>query len=138
MGDGFGGYAKRTASRYGQFVTQNALSAVGNTLLGFEPRYNRCQCTGFWPRTRHAFVRNFVTYDRTERHLRPQLALVCRRIWRRRHCRNIGTRQSESAYGGLPRRGHPSHLWNLRQLVRRIRTRLQKDAKAKQIRKIRQ
>ena len=74
-GDGFGGYAKRTASRYGQFVTQNALAAAGNGLLGYEPRYNRCQCTGFWPRTRHAFVRNFVTYDRTEQHLRPQLAL---------------------------------------------------------------
>lgn len=74
-GDGFGGYAKRTGSRYGQFVTQNALSGVGNGLLGFEPRYNRCQCTGFWPRTRHAFIRNFVTYDRTEQHMRPQLAL---------------------------------------------------------------
>jgi hypothetical protein len=33
-GDGFGGYAKRTGSRYGQFVTQNALSAAGNALLG--------------------------------------------------------------------------------------------------------
>lgn len=74
-GDGFDGYAKRTASRYGQFVTQNALAALGNGLLGYEPRYNRCQCTGFWARTRHAFVRNFVTYDRTELHLRPQLGM---------------------------------------------------------------
>jgi hypothetical protein len=74
-GDGFGGYAKRTGSRYGQFVTQNALAALGNGLLGYEPRYNRCQCAGFWPRTRHAFVRNFVTYDRTEQHLRPQLGM---------------------------------------------------------------
>jgi hypothetical protein len=74
-GNGFGGYAKRTASRYGQFVTQNALSGLGNGLLGYEPRYNRCQCTGFWRRTRHAVVRNFVTYDRTEQHLRPQLGM---------------------------------------------------------------
>ncbi|MGB8324071.1 MAG: hypothetical protein WCE52_14025 [Candidatus Acidiferrum sp.] len=74
-GDGFGGYAKRTASRYGQFVTQNALAGVGNTLLGYEPRYNRCRCTGFWPRTRHAVIRNFVTYDRTEQHFRPQLGM---------------------------------------------------------------
>jgi hypothetical protein len=74
-GDGFGGYAKRTASRYGQFVTQNALAGLGNGLLGYEPRYNRCRCTGFWPRTRHALIRNFVTYDRTEQHLRPQLGM---------------------------------------------------------------
>ena len=74
-GDGFGGYAKRTASRYGQFVTQNALSGTGNALLGYEPRYDRCRCTGFWPRTRHAVARNFVTYNRTEKELRPQLAM---------------------------------------------------------------
>ena len=49
-GDGFGGYAQRAASRYGQFITQNALSATGNALLGYEPRYDRCRCTGFWPR----------------------------------------------------------------------------------------
>jgi hypothetical protein len=60
-GDGFEGYVQRTSSRYGQFVTQNALSAAGNALLGFEPRYDRCRCTGFWPRTRHAVLRNFVT-----------------------------------------------------------------------------
>jgi hypothetical protein len=74
-GDGFDGYLRRAGSRYGQFVAQNALSAAGNALLGFEPRYNRCQCTGFWPRTRHAFLRNFVTYNRTEKEMRPQIAL---------------------------------------------------------------
>jgi hypothetical protein len=74
-GDGFGGYAKRTASRYGQFVAQNALSGAGNALLGYEPRYDRCRCTGFWPRTRHAVVRNFVTYNRTEKELRPQFGM---------------------------------------------------------------
>ena len=74
-GDGFGGYAKRTASRYGQFVAQNALSAGGNALLGYEPRYDRCKCTGFWPRTGHALLRNFLTYDRTEKDMRPQIAM---------------------------------------------------------------
>src|ERR1700739_159616 len=74
-GDGFGGYAKRVGSRYGQFVAQNALTATGNALLGYETRYDRCQCTGFWPRTRHAVVRNFVTYNRTEKELRPQLGM---------------------------------------------------------------
>ena len=74
-GDGFGGYAERVASRYGQFVAQNALSGAGNALLGYEPRYDRCRCTGFWPRTRHAVARNFVTYDRSEKELRPQLGM---------------------------------------------------------------
>lgn len=74
-GDGWGGYGKRVASRQGQFVIQNSLSALGNGLLGYEPRYNRCRCEGFWPRTRHAVVRNFVTYDRTETKIRPQIAL---------------------------------------------------------------
>lgn len=74
-GDGWAGYGKRVASRYGQFVIQNSLSALGNGLVGYEPRYNRCRCDGFWPRTRHAVARNFVTYDRTETRLRLQIPL---------------------------------------------------------------
>lgn len=74
-GDGWGGYGKRVASRQGQFVIQNSLSALGNGLVGYEPRYNRCQCDGFWPRTGHAVARNFVTYDRSETRLRPQFPL---------------------------------------------------------------
>ena len=74
-GTGFGGYARRVGSRQGQFVIQNSLSALGNGLLGYEPRYNRCRCAGFWNRTGHAVARNFVTYDRTEKALRPQIAL---------------------------------------------------------------
>lgn len=74
-GTGFGGYARRIGSRQGQFVIQNSLTALGNGLLGFEPRYNRCRCSGFWSRTRHAIARNFVTYNRAEKPLRPQIAL---------------------------------------------------------------
>ena len=74
-GDGFAGYAKRNASRYGQFVAQNALSATENALLGYEPRCDRCRCRGFWPRTKHAIFRNFETYNRTEKELRPQLGM---------------------------------------------------------------
>jgi hypothetical protein len=43
-------------------------------ILGYEPRYDRCRCSGFWPRTAHALKRNLVTYDRTEKALRPQFA----------------------------------------------------------------
>jgi hypothetical protein len=52
---------------------QNSVISLGDGLLGWEPRYDRCRCDGFWPRTRHAIVRNFVTYNDTEESLRPQL-----------------------------------------------------------------
>jgi len=72
-GDGFGGFAKRLGTRQAEFVIQNSVISLGDGLLGWEPRYDRCRCTGFWLRTRHAIVRDFVTYDRTENNLRPQL-----------------------------------------------------------------
>jgi hypothetical protein len=73
--DGWGGYAERFASREGQFIAANSLAALGNAKLGYEVRYDQCKCQGLWPRTRHAFIRNLMTYDRSEEHLRPQWAL---------------------------------------------------------------
>ena len=72
-GDGFGGFGKRLGNRQAQFIIQNSVSSLGNGIAGWEPRYDRCHCDGFWPRTRHAMARNFVTYDGTEVSLRPQL-----------------------------------------------------------------
>jgi hypothetical protein len=69
------GYGERFASREGQFITSNSLAALGNAALKYEPRYDQCHCRGFWPRTRHAIMRNFLTYDQSEEHLRPQWAL---------------------------------------------------------------
>ncbi len=74
-GGGWGGYGKRFASREGQFIAANSLAAWGNAKLGYEVRYDQCKCSGLWPRTKHAFIRNLVTYDRSEEHLRPQWAL---------------------------------------------------------------
>ena len=72
-GDGFGGFAKRFGTRQAEFIIQNSTSALGNGVLGWEPRYDRCRCSGFWPRSKHAIIRNFVTYNSTEKSLRPQL-----------------------------------------------------------------
>jgi hypothetical protein len=72
---GIGGYGERFASREGQFITANTLAAIGNAKLGYEVRYDKCKCQGVWPRTRHAILRNFLTYNRTEEELRPQWAL---------------------------------------------------------------
>lgn len=74
-GEGGDGYFRRAASRHVQFVLQNSFVAWGNWKLGYEPRYDRCKCSGFWKRTGHAAARNFVTYDRSQRWLRPQIAL---------------------------------------------------------------
>jgi hypothetical protein len=71
----WGGFARRVASRQGQFVIQNSLAALANGLLRYEPRYDRCRCERFWPRMAHATVRNFVTYDESETKKRPQIGL---------------------------------------------------------------
>jgi hypothetical protein len=72
-GDGIEGFGKRLGSRHAQYLMQNSFSSAGNAALGWEPRYDRCRCEGFWRRTGHAVKRNFVTYDSSEEHLRPQL-----------------------------------------------------------------
>ena len=73
--DGWTGYAERLASRQGQFISANTLAWLGNAALGYEPRYDQCHCSGFWRRTRHAVMRNFLTYNHSEQELRPQLGL---------------------------------------------------------------
>jgi hypothetical protein len=72
---GIGGYGERWASRQGQFITANTIAAIGNAKLGYEVRYDKCKCEGFGPRAKHAILRNFLTYNRTETELRPQWAL---------------------------------------------------------------
>jgi len=72
---GFGGYGERYASREGQFISANTLAALGNTALKYEPRYDQCQCKGLLLRSRHAIMRNFLTYNQSEQDLRPQWAL---------------------------------------------------------------
>ena len=72
-GDGAAGFVKRLGTRQAQFVIQNSVTSLGDGIVGWEPRYDRCRCDGFWPRTRHAIARNFVTYGGDDKSLRPQL-----------------------------------------------------------------
>jgi hypothetical protein len=74
-GGGFEGYGRRLASAYAQSSVQNVFSTVGNAALQYEPRYDRCRCSGVKPRTKHALMRAFLTYNYTEQELRPQFAL---------------------------------------------------------------
>ncbi len=72
---GWGAYGKRLASRQGQFIAANSLAALGDAALKYDPLYDQCQCSGFWPRVRHAILRDFLTYNSTGHELRPQWAL---------------------------------------------------------------
>lgn len=72
-GDGFSGFGKRLASNQATNIIQNSFTSLGQGLVGWEPRYDRCRCSGGWHRFRHAFVRNFITYDRSEQSLRPNI-----------------------------------------------------------------
>jgi hypothetical protein len=63
-GGGFEGYGRRAANQYGLLVIQNSIHDGGAAALGYEPRYFRCQCTGFVHRTGHALEMSFLTYDR--------------------------------------------------------------------------
>jgi hypothetical protein len=74
-GGGFEGFGRRAASSCARSSMRNVFSTVGNAALRYEPRYDRCRCVGFGPRTKHALMRNFVTYNETEKELRPQFAL---------------------------------------------------------------
>jgi hypothetical protein len=74
-GQGWGAYGERFASREGQFIAANGLAALGDAALKYEPRYDQCKCGGFRLRTRHAILRNFLTYDESEKELRPQWAM---------------------------------------------------------------
>lgn len=69
--DGFSGFAKRVGSNQATNIIQNSFTSLGQGIVGWEPRYDRCRCTGAWPRARHAFIRNFITYDRSEQSIRP-------------------------------------------------------------------
>jgi hypothetical protein len=73
-GDGASGFAKRLGSLQAGNIIQNSLTSLGNAAIGFEPRYDRCDCEGAWPRIRHAVVRNYITYGGTDdRGIRPQI-----------------------------------------------------------------
>jgi hypothetical protein len=67
------GFVKRVGTREAQFVIQNSFTALGDTALGWEIRYDRCRCNGFWSRNWHAIVRNFVTYGGVTQNRRPQI-----------------------------------------------------------------
>lgn len=74
-GQGTKGYSHRVGSLFATFALQTTLYEGSSAVLGYEPRYLRCQCRGFRPRFAYAVKRTFVTTDNMGR-LRPQFPSV--------------------------------------------------------------
>ncbi len=60
---GIAGYGRRSASEYGFHLIQATVHQAGAAALGYDPRYQRCDCTGFWRRSGHAIKWSFLTRD---------------------------------------------------------------------------
>jgi hypothetical protein len=59
-GQGGDGFERRLASAYARRVIRNSLDLGVASLRGEVLRYDHCECSGFGPRTGHAFKRTFV------------------------------------------------------------------------------
>lgn len=59
-GQGWEAYGKRYGYRYLRLASRNGIMLGADLLMGTDQRYDRCACTGFFPRTLHAFKRTFV------------------------------------------------------------------------------
>ncbi len=64
---GMAGYSRRMANRFARFTLQDTMQHASSAALGYEVRYVRCGCEGFWPRFGHALLWNFLTLDRQGR-----------------------------------------------------------------------
>ncbi len=61
-GEGFDGYAKRYASRYGQSLVSTTTRYGLGELLHEDVSYHKCQCTGTLARSAHALEQSFVAH----------------------------------------------------------------------------
>ena len=113
-GGGASAYAQRFGSRYGSFVIASTFHSLGNAALGYETRYDFCRCKGLERRSLHAIARNFITYNRTEKQLRPAIPLyagsfgagMISSTWLPGH-RNVW---KDGAYGALVQAGYGSAI----------------------------
>lgn len=62
-GQGLRGYSRRSASLFGTFTVRTTILEGGSALLGYDPRYPQCKCSGFWKRSGHAVKWTFLTTD---------------------------------------------------------------------------
>jgi len=60
-GGGMEGFGTRFGSRMGRRAVRNSIRLGTDIAFGLDPRYDRCNCTGFRARTGHAWKRVFVS-----------------------------------------------------------------------------
>lgn len=63
-GRGLSGFGKRYLSIGGISLVQTSIQAPIAAMLGLDTRYIQCSCKGFFRRSRHAFVFNFLTSNK--------------------------------------------------------------------------
>ncbi len=63
-GQGMEGFSKRLANRVARSTIRESITAGGSAALGYDVRYVKCQCKGFFPRFGHALAWNFITLNR--------------------------------------------------------------------------
>ena len=66
-GQGAEGYARRFGDRFARFAIEGSIEAVAAASLGYDVRYVRCSCSGFFPRLGHAMSWTFLTLNRNGR-----------------------------------------------------------------------
>lgn len=59
-GQGADGYGRRLGSAQGRRIIKNTVDFGFASLRGEVLDYSRCECKGFWPRTKHALKYTFV------------------------------------------------------------------------------
>jgi len=75
-GEGFDGYAKRYASRFGQNLAGTTIKYGLGELLREDVTYHRCDCTGVLPRISHAVVASLVAHTESGRAVPSLPAIV--------------------------------------------------------------
>ena len=55
------GLGQRFASRMGRLAVRQSIQLSTDIAFGIDPRFDRCNCTGFWPRTLHSWKRVVVS-----------------------------------------------------------------------------
>ena len=75
-GEGFDGYAKRYASRYGMSLVSTTTRYGLGEVLHDDVSYHKCQCTGALQRTAHAVEQSFIAHTASGRAVPSIPALV--------------------------------------------------------------
>ena len=75
-GEGFSGYAKRYASRYGMGLVSNTTRYGLGEVLHQDVSYHKCECSGTLPRVSHALTQAFIAHTASGRAVPSIPALV--------------------------------------------------------------